>query len=123
MWPFVWVAGAIASACCVGCGGANRCPIFADGSLPWVLVECQSLVHNGLQCGGREGVVAEAEILDYPVIAREEESQHKTNLEHRVDCNAPHFEGCKEAGESSLGSDDGFVLGLFDVDEIKNVTK
>ncbi len=81
------------------------------------------MVCNGLQCDGREGVAAETEVLDYPVVLREEGSQHKTNLECRVDCDAPHFEGCKEAGESSLEGDDGFVLGLLYVDEIKNVAK
>jgi hypothetical protein len=36
----------------------------------------------------------------------------------------PHFERWKkEAGESSLENGDGFVLVLFYVDEIKNVTK
>jgi hypothetical protein len=35
----------------------------------------------------------------------------------------PQFEGCNEAGESSLEGDDGFVLGLLYVDEIKNVAK
>ena len=68
-------------------------------------------------------MAAETEVLDYPVVSREEGSQHKTDLECRVDCDAPHFEGCKEAGESSLEGDDGFVLGLLYVDEIENVAK
>ncbi len=67
--------------------------------------------------------MAEAEILDYPVVVREEGSQHESNLERRVDSDAPHFEGGKEAGESSLEGDDGFVLGLLYVDEIENVAK
>ncbi len=68
-------------------------------------------------------MVAETKVLDYPVISREEGSQHKTDLERRVGCDAPHFEGYKEAGESSLEGDDRFVLGLLYVDEIKNVAK
>jgi hypothetical protein len=104
-------------------GGANGFPILANGSFPRILVMSQALVHNRLQCGGREGVAAETEVLDYPVLSREEGSQHKTDLERRVDCDAPHFEGCKEARESSLEGDDGFVLGLLYVDEIENVAK
>ncbi len=68
-------------------------------------------------------MAAKTEVLDYPVVSREEGLQHKINLEHRVDCDVPHFEGCKETGESSLEGYDGFVLGLLYVDKIKNVAK
>jgi hypothetical protein len=68
-------------------------------------------------------VAAKTEVLDYLVVSREEGSHHKTDLKRRVNCDAPHFEGCKEVGESSLEGDDGFVLGLLYVNEIKNVAK
>ncbi len=70
-YGLVWVAGAIASTCCGGSGGARCFPILANGPFPWVLVICKTLLHYGLQCGGREGVAAKGEILDYPMVARE----------------------------------------------------
>jgi hypothetical protein len=62
----IWAAGAVASTCCVGRGGATCFPILANGPFPWVLVICKTLLHHGLQCGGREGVAAEGRNLGLP---------------------------------------------------------
>ncbi len=68
-------------------------------------------------------MAAKAKIPNDPRVLRQKGPEHKPGLQRWVDCNAPQFERCNKVGEPSFQSDDGFVRGLFNVDEFKNVTK
>ncbi len=67
--------------------------------------------------------MTEAEVLNYPLLSGPEGTEHKANLQSQINSNAPYFEPGKHTGESGFEHNDRFVLHLFDVDEIKNVTE
>jgi hypothetical protein len=68
-------------------------------------------------------VTTKAELLNYPLVGGPEGTEHKADLQSRINSNAPHFEPGKHTGESGFKRNDRFVLCLFDVNEIKNVTE
>jgi hypothetical protein len=55
--------------------------------------------------GGGQGVTAKAEVLNYPVVGRQEGPEHESNLQSQVDSNTPHFEPDNHTGEVGFQCD------------------
>jgi hypothetical protein len=116
--------GAVArGTCCIGWRGLCWLAVLANRLFPRVFAVCHALVDNRLKCGWGQRVATKAKSLNHSVVLGQKGPEHEPDLQHWVDYDAPQFERCKKAWEPSSQSDNGFVQGLFDVNEVKNVTK
>ena len=68
-------------------------------------------------------MATKAVVLDDPVVGGAKGAKHEAHLQCRINEDAPHFEAGKYAGESGFERDDGLVVGLFDVDKVKDVAE
>ena len=68
-------------------------------------------------------MATKVEVLDNPMVGGVKGAKHEAHLQCQINEDAPHFEAGKYAGESGFEHDDGLVVGLFDVNKVKDVAE
>ena len=68
-------------------------------------------------------MATKVEVLDNPMVGGAKGTKHEARLQVRINEDAPHFEAGKYAGESGFERDDGLIVGLIDVDKVKDVAE